>query len=220
MQQLFLGKLHLLMNTSITSLQVTRSDLCLFVNVSRRTSLEDIEDEDEIEEYESEDNADSERKVKRLLGALKAISAQALFTTPLHLSSLWIWPPVNAHLMVCSRLVLTLSGSSNSSETREKRASWSILCRLARREGHGKYWSLYKWIYQCLVAWLLSHASDRRWRIERNVTSFAQHTKIVILTPRYSNPRSCKNRTCKNLHFLDLWHNRFFYFERVIGNVG
>ena len=61
---------------------------CLFVNISRRTSLEDIEDEEEIEEYESEDNTDIEKKVKRLLGALKANSAQVLFTTPLHFSSL------------------------------------------------------------------------------------------------------------------------------------
>lgn len=39
--------------------------LCLFVNVSSRTSLEDIEDEDEIDEYESEDNTDIEKKVTR-----------------------------------------------------------------------------------------------------------------------------------------------------------
>ena len=39
--------------------------LCIFVNVSSRTSLEDIEDEDEIDEYESEDNTDIEKKVTR-----------------------------------------------------------------------------------------------------------------------------------------------------------
>lgn len=40
--------------------------LCPFVNVSSRTSLEDIEDEEEIDEYESEDNTDIEKKVTRL----------------------------------------------------------------------------------------------------------------------------------------------------------
>lgn len=32
-------------------------------NVCRRTSLEDIEDEEEIEEYESEEDADMEKEV-------------------------------------------------------------------------------------------------------------------------------------------------------------
>ena len=62
--------------------------IAFFVNISRRTSLEDIEDEEEIEEYESEDNTDIEKKVKRLPGALKVISAQALLIMPLHFSSL------------------------------------------------------------------------------------------------------------------------------------
>lgn len=38
-----------------------------FINVSRRASLEDIDDEEDIEEYESEDNTDIEKKVKRLI---------------------------------------------------------------------------------------------------------------------------------------------------------
>jgi len=37
-----------------------------FIDVSSRTSLEDIDDEEEIEEYDSEDNTDIEKKVKRL----------------------------------------------------------------------------------------------------------------------------------------------------------
>lgn len=45
--------------------------LCLFVNVSSRTSLEDIEDEEEIDEYESEDNTDIEKKVTRLIGTVE-----------------------------------------------------------------------------------------------------------------------------------------------------
>jgi len=35
-----------------------------FINVSRRASLEDIDDEEDIEEYESEDNTDIEKKVR------------------------------------------------------------------------------------------------------------------------------------------------------------
>lgn len=37
-----------------------------FVNKHRRTSLEDIEDEDEIEEYESDENTDDQKKVKEI----------------------------------------------------------------------------------------------------------------------------------------------------------
>lgn len=97
--------------------------LCLFVNVSSRTSLEDIEDEEEIDEYESEDNTDIEKKVTRLIGTAKATSGQALSTTPLYFSPCLTWSRVNAHSIVCSPFVLTLPVESNSSETREKRAS-------------------------------------------------------------------------------------------------
>ena len=56
---------------------MARSNVCFFINICRRTSLEDIEDEEEIEEYDSEDNTDIEKKV------LKVHYTEEVFRAPI-----------------------------------------------------------------------------------------------------------------------------------------